>query len=519
MSEPAKLPGFYYDQSKKKYFRILPHHAAPASSSFYTATTVRKAEEKHEASAVAAFEFSQALARRRHSPLASNPNVRVRLHRELGVLGPVKTQEDRRRFFSKGLQSDVVLSYRRSETITAFAIGEVLPEEGQPYLQESRAGGSGEVESGDTQATAIWPTRPASSDRNTHFDHDPVLNHRTVYSLPPSSWTSFNRSGENVGHHHSNISSVTISPYPSSLLLSTDLGERNDPVVTIYNQVFHSGSSRTRPLAFTLNLYNVPSVWTSTCASSPILSNTQFALGTTNRVILLEVAPERITTPHVPTSSDIFALAYQHSFTPPSSSYRNPSNPGHFYTLLAGSRDGSVRLYDTRLAAPKDSAARGQMVIKHGSAVTHIRMLDTDGINVCVNGLSKTAVFDLRFPHVGSPMREYVNETKEVLIIGEDMKTLGSKGRVTSGGRERADLGFDVEPVRGIVARADDSFGDPRTGLWSLDTGKKLATLEESQNGAGKARSAACRGLKFDTRDERSGLWKINGNTVEWWGL
>lgn len=99
------------------------------------------------------------------------------------------------------------------------------------------------------------------------------------------------------------------------------------------------------------------------------------------------------------------------------------------------------------------------------------------------------------------------------------MKTLGSKGRVTSGGRERADLGFDVEPVRGIVARADDSFGDPRTGLWSLDTGKKLATLEESQNGAGKARSAACRGLKFDTRDERSGLWKINGNTVEWWGL
>lgn len=100
---------------------------------------------------MAAFEFSQALARRRHSPLASNPNVRVRLHRELGVLGPVKTQEDRRRFFSKGLQSDVVLSYRRSETITAFAIGEVLPEEGQPYLQESRAGGSGEVESGDTQ--------------------------------------------------------------------------------------------------------------------------------------------------------------------------------------------------------------------------------------------------------------------------------------------------------------------------------------------------------------------------------
>ncbi|KAI9798463.1 MAG: hypothetical protein M1825_005343 [Sarcosagium campestre] len=38
---PQDIPGFYYDESKKKYFKILPHHAAPAGAA-YSSSTVRQ---------------------------------------------------------------------------------------------------------------------------------------------------------------------------------------------------------------------------------------------------------------------------------------------------------------------------------------------------------------------------------------------------------------------------------------------------------------------------------------------
>lgn len=206
-------------------------------------------------------------------------------------------------------------------------------------------------------------------------------------------------------------------------------------------------------------------------------------------------------------STDIFALAYQYS------SPTAPRSPVD--TFLAGGRDGTVRLYDTRSRIAWRKKSGGQIMVQLGSPVCHVKMLDESGVSFVVNGLKKTAVFDLRFPHAPSPMRAYAQETKEVVVIGDaDGGGGGSARGRRPQGKSMIDLGFDADPVRGVAAIAEEDEGG-RVGLWSLRTGQRLRTLE---GGEGKS-GGICKGLQFDHTSEKSGLWASHGGVVEWWGI
>jgi len=42
----AAIPGFYYDEAKKKYFKILPNHVAPTGAKYSVEAAKREEEEQ-----------------------------------------------------------------------------------------------------------------------------------------------------------------------------------------------------------------------------------------------------------------------------------------------------------------------------------------------------------------------------------------------------------------------------------------------------------------------------------------
>ncbi|KAF8540798.1 hypothetical protein BDD12DRAFT_879943 [Trichophaea hybrida] len=109
---PAEIPGFYYDTEKGKYFRVLPHHAAPTSS-FYSSSS-RNEELQHEA--------THRLKRKRRAPLKSNPYVRATLYRELsGVVSSTEHTVDTQQVYAQGLRQRQVFETDPGVKISAFA--------------------------------------------------------------------------------------------------------------------------------------------------------------------------------------------------------------------------------------------------------------------------------------------------------------------------------------------------------------------------------------------------------------
>lgn len=45
----SQLPGFYFDENKRKYFKILPNHQAPQGAK-YSKEAIKKASRKHRVS-------------------------------------------------------------------------------------------------------------------------------------------------------------------------------------------------------------------------------------------------------------------------------------------------------------------------------------------------------------------------------------------------------------------------------------------------------------------------------------
>ena len=43
---PRNIPGFFYDESKKKYFKVLANHAAPQGSKYSQASILKYSEEE-----------------------------------------------------------------------------------------------------------------------------------------------------------------------------------------------------------------------------------------------------------------------------------------------------------------------------------------------------------------------------------------------------------------------------------------------------------------------------------------
>ncbi|KAF8245799.1 hypothetical protein K440DRAFT_633097 [Wilcoxina mikolae CBS 423.85] len=118
---PTEIPGFYYDTEKGKYFRVLPHHAAPTSS-FYSSSSVEQQQREKQRNEELQHEATHRLKRKRRAPLKSNPYVRATLYRELsGVVSSTEHAVDTQQVYAQGLRRRQVFETDPGVKISAFA--------------------------------------------------------------------------------------------------------------------------------------------------------------------------------------------------------------------------------------------------------------------------------------------------------------------------------------------------------------------------------------------------------------
>lgn len=86
MASP-EIPGFYYDEAKKKYFKILPNHVAPQGSHYSKDAVRKEAESKLLQKKADKSNLRRQQTRVQHSQILEHPfGGRISLQREFGVL-------------------------------------------------------------------------------------------------------------------------------------------------------------------------------------------------------------------------------------------------------------------------------------------------------------------------------------------------------------------------------------------------------------------------------------------------
>lgn len=257
---------------------------------------------------------------------------------------------------------------------------------------------------------------------------------------------------------HSQVTSISLS---SEWLLCTSMGERCHPEIHL-SHLSHTYPGQTHALS------SVRSVWASSASSvSP-----SFAVGTSSSAIHLVAHPHTTQQTSHRIKSDVFATC----FLPDSST-----------TFLAGSRDGDMRLFDVRSPTAQQ---RGEIVVRHGGTVTHIRALSS--ASIVVNGLGRCAAYDLRYPHPKSPSASFALATLATRVYAG---AVGEKEFMIA-------RGFDVDLVGGgeLMAVADS---ERWMRMFSLVTGEELRSWRWE---------SYCVALSFD--GERR-LWASSGKSVE----
>ncbi|CCX04235.1 Similar to DDB1-and CUL4-associated factor 4; acc. no. Q8WV16 [Pyronema omphalodes CBS 100304] len=358
MQPPREIPGFYYDPEKKKYFKILPHHAAPTAA-FHTNTSIaEKNREKRRIEDLNSLTLHRA-KRTRRTPLKANPCIRATLYREL--TGD-RSAEAIRSIYARGLQRKVVWEADPGVKLSAFTT-------------HTQADGTefciiGTV-AGDVRLSPLVKKKEGELQVNM-------------------------RESDQIIHGRSQISSVSVNS--QGLVMATFMGGPNRPPA-IYCHWHPSTSSdilHPGPALFGFNRnHNITSVWTSAASPNP---QGDLVLGTNQGAVHIEVRPWNLEQTFQPIKSDVFAV----SFLP------NDPNP-----YLTGSRDGDIRIFDIR--AGRDN--RPVVMFRHGGPVTHIRNLAQN--RIIVNGLQRCASYDLRYPHKKGPSANFGATSRAMRDYGQ----------------------------------------------------------------------------------------------------
>lgn len=359
MSAPAEIPGFYYDAVKGRYFRLLPNHAAPTSS-FYSASSVKKQQEEAQRIEEKNQTNLRRLKLRRRSPLNHNPFLRCTLQRELGAVTPYELEEAGRRVYALRLRKNRLWDAASvGGDIMAFACG------------EAEVGGERPVVLGTAAGHIVFA--PATrQDGVVRCDRARV---------------------QSVHHFTSEITSMCISQ--QRMLMATCLGGTASPAV--YRTKLPDPGSETSFISGQYLTFSRPirSIWTSAASAT----NGDTAVGTNVGVICIRGPPHDRESHQFVTNSDVFAIEFL------------PHEP---FGLVCGSRDGAMRLFDVRIR--QREGVGGVMVVNHSTPVTHIRALND--VSMMVKGLTGCALYDLRYPHPPSPSKGFSERTTPVRIYG-----------------------------------------------------------------------------------------------------
>ncbi|KAL7271425.1 hypothetical protein RUND412_005821 [Rhizina undulata] len=425
---------------KKKYFRLLPHHEAPTTS-FYTAGSVQKQVREDQLKKDHEDEKSRHLKRKRTSPF-NNPYIATTLGRELAIVPDPQLYEASRRVYAYALEHRKVFDIGFNGNISAFDT--YTASNSEKYILLGTTAGR----------VACVPAT---------VNDDGVLECDLAR-------------GKALTHLPSQVTAVNVSR--GRMLLASCLGGNVGPSVYL-TRLPDPDSDEThipgQSLAFG---QQIRSIWTS--VPSPFNGN--MLLGTTMGVVWLEEHPYDWNIHVFSTGSDAFAVEF------------SQSNP-HFF--FCGARDGGMRLSDIRLrTARQNEDPRAEIVVRHGSAITHLRHINE--MMVLVNGLQGCAMYDLRYPHPASPSAEFARPTRPA--IQYEKVTRHAKG-------EMVGLGFDLNRDRKVIAVTNqDNF----VKLFSTETGDALDSPVSREKLANVSRC-----VRFDVQDRSESLFVANGPRLE----
>ncbi|KIW57989.1 hypothetical protein PV05_02541 [Exophiala xenobiotica] len=188
--------------------------------------------------------------------------------------------------------------------------------------------------------------------------------------------------------------------------------------------------------------------------------------------------------------------------------------------IMSGTRSGKLMLCDTRSLDASSVTFR----IQHSSAISGLAMLP-DGNRVLVNGLSDMRIYDLRFAPSPSPLsRGAASTTTTTHPLSRKAKYRRHNYEHTKPTltfnvpqlrrQNQYGLGFAYDPELNVVVRASTDFvSNHRVGVWSATSGQLLkGPLNEHKFAA----PVTCAEIVRVRDGPKSILLATDGEIVEW---
>ncbi|MCJ1276180.1 hypothetical protein MMC21_003985 [Puttea exsequens] len=345
----AALPGFYYDEAKKKYFKILPNHIAPKGAKYSKDAIIQ--DQRAERQILPASDPGEPVRRQKSRVLGHPLGGAITLQREHGI-GFLDHRRASAQAWARGLRSTYAI---QTHGLCAIFVC-------------------------DPQTGILIYTNPSNPYQSTTYYAVPRHRGTTAPSHTPCAVLD------------SEASSLSLSP--SRVLCTTTLGGSNQAcmhVTRLAEPYLIHGSDNDGRFTHDVSMIVRPSkplsFWAS--AASPSLSRSDFAVGTSCGTIVAMDGDWSLENRQSFGDEGVDVLAVDWLD-------RN--------IVLNGFRDGTVRLWDTRATGMDAVSTR----VKHGSCVAHVRAIN-EHVIVVAGMHNRLCTYDLRFLHA---QEQYAGTTR-----------------------------------------------------------------------------------------------------------
>ncbi|KIM63386.1 hypothetical protein SCLCIDRAFT_1214275 [Scleroderma citrinum Foug A] len=127
------------------------------------------------------------------------------------------------------------------------------------------------------------------------------------------------------------------------------------------------------------------------------LHGSRLVLGANKQAVCIDDISERAAVHHLPTGSDVFAVAQQE------------------HIIYSGLRNGSILRFDNRVWKPKGDALLGDLFAQPSNSITNLRLL-CDSQLLVTNVDGKISTFDLRFISPRVPLKVFIGNVNSYSI-------------------------------------------------------------------------------------------------------
>ncbi|KAK4550547.1 hypothetical protein LTR36_000126 [Oleoguttula mirabilis] len=345
----GRIPGYYYDEEKKKYFKIQANHVAPADAKYSKSNVKfeeRKAKKRKVEDRSRARRFKQTV---RPSQISEHPiSGGVGLGRELGLRGHAVNLKDRDAFFVSQLRPARTHITAPNAACRFGTLFEAATVEGTSVLAYNHAGGSSVYMScaDDSTARAMMPLVAFSS---------PLLGVHTI-----------------VASERTTLVACTHEPKPPGNIFVGGFTDHFSAGQDVFLRVGGSDSS----------------LW-----ASSINGEQHLAVSSTEAVFILDIA-SATSTYRVPVEEESRDLTWLNNRT------------------VAYGEGRRVALFDTRSSGKSTRFQRNlpiTAITSPGQSGLHLLVADNRRIDLYDTRMEKTPLFGFRHSHQGPQLQLTTN--------------------------------------------------------------------------------------------------------------